>query len=207
MTENFSRIDDDLFYKYETLVVDDATDWFKTQASVMSNYDIVHIRLVSSFEILMHVRVLRCPEVGKLYITYIKGVYINEDNYKDPFRFGLDDVKGSGAGADGGFPMTYAGTSFMAEVRRALHALFPGDCEISLYDQDEFKEMRKRVLLRDLCIIRRLAAPVALHQSVMGCIWENCKPDWYDFDYETQLPVTMKVWIGVYVYDEACIEV
>ena len=200
MTEKFSRINDDLFYKYEML---DAKDWFKTQASVMSNYDIVHIRLVSSFEVLMHMRVLLCPEIGKLYITYIKGVYIDENNYTDPFRFGLDDIKGGGGGE---IPMTYAGTSFMAEVRRALHALFPGDCEIDLFDQDEFKEMRRRVLLRDLCIIRR-AAPVALHQSVMGCIWEHCKPDWYDFDYEKQLPITMKVWIGVYVYDEAYIEV
>ena len=202
MTEKFSRINDDLFYKYETLIVDDATDWFKTQASVMSNYDIVHIRLVSSFEILMHVRVLRCPEIGKLYITYIKGVYVDENNYTDPLRFGLDDVKGGATE----IPMTYAGTSFMAEVRRALHALFPGDYEISLFDQDEFEEMRRRVLLRDLCIIR-CAAPVALHQSVMGCIWKHCKPDWYDFDYEKQLPITMKVWIGVYVYDGDYIEV
>ena len=199
MTEKFSRINDDLFYKYETL---DSTDWFKTQASVMSNYDIVHIRLVSSFEVLMHMRVLCCPEVNKLYITYIKGVYIDEDNYTDPFRFDLDDVKGCGPE----IPMTYAGTSFMAEVRRALHALFPGNYEISLFDQGEFEEMRRRMLLRDLCIIRH-AAPVALHQSVMGCIWEHCKPDWYDFDYEKQLPITMKVWIGVYVYDEAYIEV
>ena len=193
---------DDLFFKYET-DPDDNTSWFKTQASVMSNYDIVHVRLVSSFEIFMHMRVLCCPEVGKLYITYIKGVYIDEDNYKEPFRFGLDDIKGGG----NGIPMTYAGTSFMAEVRRALHALFPGDCEISLFDQDEFEEMRRRVLLRNLCIIRYAAAPVALHQSVMGCIWEHCKPDWYDFDYEKQLPITMKVWIGVYVYDGGYFEV
>jgi hypothetical protein len=94
----------------------------------------------------------------------------------------------------------------MAEVRRALHGLFPGDLCVLLFDQDEFEKMRRRVLLRDLCIIRR-AAPVPLHQSVMGCIWEKCKPDWYDFDYDTQLPVTMKVWIGVYVYDGAYVEV
>lgn len=193
---------DDLFFKYETDDVNN-TCWFKTQASVMSNYDIVHIRLVSSFEILMHMRVLCCPEVGKLYITYIKGIYIDEDNYEEPFRFGLDDIKGGG----GKIPMTYAGTSFMAEVRRALHALFPGDLCVSLFDQDEFEEMRRRVLLRNLCIIRRLAAPVALHQSVIGCIWEHCKPDWYDFDYEEQLPITMRVWIGVYVYEGDYFEV
>jgi hypothetical protein len=200
------KLSDDLFFKYES-DADDAIGWFKTQASVLSNYDIVHIRLVSSFEILMHVRVLCCPEVGKLYITYIKGVYIDEDNYEEPLWFGLDDVKGAGAGGGAGIPMTYAGTSFMGEVRRALHGLFPGDCEIGLFDKDEFKEMRRRVLLHSLCIIRRLAAPIALHQSVMGCIWEHCKPEWYDFDYEKQLPITMKVWIGVYVYEGACIAV
>lgn len=198
MTE---KLNDDFFFKYES-DADDANGWFKTQASVLSNYDIVHMRLLSTFEILMHMRVLRCPEVGKLYITYIKGIYIDEDNYKEPLRFGLDDVKGGD-----GIPMTYANTSFMGEVRRALHALFPGDCEIRLFDKDEFEEMRRRVLLRHLCIIRRLAAPVALHQSVMGCMWEHCQPDWYDFDYEKQLPITMKVWIGVYVYDDAYIAV
>jgi len=200
MTEKLSRMCDDLIYKYESDATDE-TRWFKTQASVMSNYDIVHMRLVSTFEILMYMRVLRCPEVGKLYITYIKGIYIDEDTYLNPLQFNLDDVKDELV-----IPTTYAGTSFMVEVRRALHALFPGDDEICLFEREQFEEMRYRVLLRNLCTIRRIA-PVPLHQSIMDCIWQYCKPDWYDFDYDKQLPVTMKIWIGVYIYDGDYVEV
>jgi hypothetical protein len=205
MTEKLDHTENGTFFRYEC---DDAKHWYRTQASIMADYDIINLRLETTFEVIMYMRVLPCPEVNKIYITYVKGVYITKTNYMDPMTFDLNYLKtilNQKVAADDDIPLTYADTSFMAEIERAIHALFCPEWRIALFEAHDFNKTKEQFLVKNLFYIKHSAAR-PLHQSVTSCIWEYCKPVWYDFDYDKQPPITMRVWIGVCVYDDVYVD-
>ena len=207
MIEKLQHNENGIFFSYEC---DDPENWYRTQASVMSDYDIVNIRLETSFEVIMYMRVLPCPESHKIFITYVKGVYINKTNYMNPMTFDFDYIRSllneaAPLEATDNIPITYANTSIMAEIERAIHALFCPAWSIALFEQKEFDKIKENVLVKHLFNIKHVADR-PLHQSITSCIWEHCKPAWYNFEYEKQAPITMRVWLGLYVYDDAYVD-